>query len=339
MRAGRIPTAVAALLLACAAPAARAEPSLVIGPYKHAPLAFDAHTHLMQAAPADTTPAQPLAQALAPGAVVSWAFATGDCGNEHWGDGIVTERFAQANVAAFVQAKQRYIVSTGGQGQQFHCDSDEGMERFIARYASPQLVGFDFDIEAGQSDASINALVRQIARAQARHPGLRMSFTLPTFAASDGSGRSLNRIGQRVLAALRKHRVRDPYINLMVMNYGRAHASRCVLKATPEGQRCDMARSALRAAQNLHEGQRVPMNHIELTAMIGVNDVVENVFTLADAEQLGRAVREQGLGGLHWWSLDRDTPCPPAEAGVSPRCSGLAQPPQAYSRAFLQALP
>jgi hypothetical protein len=79
----------------------------------------------------------------------------------------------------------------------------------------------------------------------------------------------------------------------------------------------------------------VPLARIELTAMIGVNDVVENVFTLEDARWLGAAAREQGLAGLHWWSLDRDTPCgEPAPAGASATCSGLPQAPFAFAEAF-----
>lgn len=45
----------------------------------------------------------------------------------------------------------KYIISTGGEGNVFTCQSDVGMERFIRRYASSALVGFDFDIESTQT--------------------------------------------------------------------------------------------------------------------------------------------------------------------------------------------
>lgn len=335
MKAAPAPWVLAAALAAGSGACGAAPP--VSGPYKHAPQAIDAATHRM--ATAAEGAARPLPEALPPGRrAVTWAFAVGECGAERWGEGIETERFAQANVGAFVQAGVDYIVSTGGQGNQFTCATDEGMERFVARYDSPRLVGLDFDIEAGQSDASIDSLVRRIKAAQQRRPRLRISFTLPSFAASDGSRRSLNGIGERVLRAVRRHGLRDPHINLMVMDYGAARAGRCVLKPTPEGPRCDMGRSALQAALNLHQRYRVPLDRIELTAMIGVNDVVENVFTLEDAQWLGRAVREHGLAGLHWWSLDRDTPCAAPVPGASPTCSGLAQAPHAFAEAFAKGL-
>src|SRR5207249_4246567 len=97
-------------------------------------------------------------------------------------------------------------------------------------------------------------------------------------------------VGERVLKAIRRHALDEYTINLMVMDYGPAQPANCVVK---EGA-CDMAASAVQAALNLHRGHGVPLHRIELTPMIGVNDVVANVFTLADARTLTRWVREQG---------------------------------------------
>ena len=323
------------LALASALPlGACAAPAFVYGPYKHAPLAFDAASQALRSAAGDGN-AQPLPRMLPVGAgTVSWAFALGECGSERWGEGIDTARFATANVQAFVQAGIDYIVSTGGEGGLFTCGSDEGMERFIARYDSPRLVGIDLDIESTQTDDGIAALVQRVKAAQARHPRLRFSFTLPTFASSDGSQRSLNGLGERVLRAIRQHGLADYRINLMVMDYGEASAAACVV----DQGRCDMARSALQAAHNLQAKHGVPPAQIELTAMIGVNDVVSNVFTIDDARRLAAEVRRQGLGGLHFWSLDRDTPCSEPQAGASATCSGVAAPPLSFSRVFAQPL-
>lgn len=350
-------------LLACtlvgtpAAPAAQQAdaPGLVFGPYKHL------LTHIDPTNPTATTRATGTALRLAdtppttllPGAnSVTLAFASGECGQERWKardatvlhpDGSTTVNtvdldagaVAQANLDALRAAGYRYIISTGGEGNVFTCASDAGMEAFVARYEGPGLLGFDFDIESTQTPATIQALVARIKVAQVRRPALRWSFTLPTLAASDASRASLNTLGQQVLAAIREANLVAPVINLMVMDYGPASAAACVVKAG----RCDMGASAIQAARNLNAVHGVPMNRIALTPMLGVNDVVENVFTPEDATDLARFVRTEQLAGLHFWSLDRDTPCAQGATHVAPTCSSLnAHSPLAFSRAFSKGL-
>jgi len=116
------------------------------------------------------------------------------------------------------------------------------------------------------------------------------------------------------------------------MDYGEAIPRNWVVSAGV----CDMGRSAIQAARNMHVLYGLPMSRIELTPMIGVNDVVSNVFTLDDARLLAGFVRDHGLGGLHFWSLDRDAPCEPGVAAVSSVCSGLKSLPAfAFTNAFL----
>lgn len=300
-----------ALALVLALADAGAAPRFVAGAYKHTAMNRQA-SHAFAPAPSGTT---------------SWAFATGECGDEVWGDESA-EDIAAANVAAFDKAGRDYIVSTGGQGGVFTCASDAGMERFVARYQSAHLVGFDFDIEAGQTPAQVASLVARAAAIQARQPGLRLSFTVATHAASDGSGRSLNELGEAILAAARAGGLRDFALNLMVMDYGAPLARNCVVR----GRVCDMAASAIQAVRNVHARYGVPLAQIEVTAMIGVNDVPANDFTLRDARKLAVAVKKMGLAGLHFWSLDRDRPCPVPVRGASASCSGMADPAGAFGR-------
>lgn len=307
----RLRQAAAALLLPLGAACAAAPPPLLLGPYKDVSIGIDPRAPRIVAPAWDPAP-HPL----------SWAFATGECGQERWGS-FDTEAFARLNVEAARASGRRYIVSTGGEAGIFTCATDEGMARFVARYDSPQLVGFDFDIEGKQSAEQIDSLVQRLQALQQRRPALRLSFTLASFAASDGSGRSLNPLGERVLATIRRVGLKDAVLNLMVMNYGPANPAHCVVK---EG-RCDMAASALQAARNLQQKHGVPAGQIALTAMLGENDVQANVFTPADAETLLREARAMGLAGLHFWSMDRDQPCPAGSPRVSPLCHGLAQPP------------
>jgi chitinase len=272
---------------------------------------------------------------LPPGVTaLTLAFATGECGAETW-DGMDASVLAGGNLRAFERAGIDYIISTGGEAGAFTCASDEGMEAFIARYASSRLIGVDFDIERGQSAEILASLARRIRTAMVRHPELRFSFTLATWGGNDGGMASLNADGQRVMQAISDTGLTGYYVNLMVMDYGDAVPRNCVVSAGV----CDMGQSAIQAVRNLRARFGVPTSRIELTPMIGVNDVVANVFTLDDARILARFARDNGLGGVHFWALDRDAPCPPGVSGVSTVCSGLTGVPAfAFTGAFDTAL-
>lgn len=303
-------------LLAIAGCASAAEaPRFIYSPYKH----------LAQSAPYIVDGKR----VIAPGAL-TWAFASGECGAERWGEE-TAEQIATANVAAFNAAGVDYLVSTGGQGAVFTCATDEGMEAFIRRYESQRLIGFDFDIEEGQTPEQLDSLIRRIKAAQTKRPHLRYSFTVATHAASDGSGKSLNKQGETVLATLRRHDVRGFTLNLMVMDYGPGEPASCVVN---KAGHCDMGKSAIQAAQSVHRKYKVPYAQIELTPMIGVNDVISNVFTLDDARMLGKAVKSMKLAGLHFWSFDRDKPCAKPETGAVAVCSTTPSEPMAYHKAF-----
>jgi hypothetical protein len=250
---------------------------------------------------------------------LSLAFATGECGKEHWG-GLNAQALATANLLALQQANLSYTISTGGMSGVFTCDSQAGMDTFIQRYQSSHLLGFDFNIEANQTQEVIQNLVREVGSAMTRYPDLRFSFTLAALAAKDGAN-SLNQTGQWVMQALSSEGLKRHTINLMVMNYGRAEPGNCVVRV----DHCDMAASAIRAVNNLSRHYKLPLARIEVTPMIGINDVTSNVFTIADAQKLRVFARTYGLGGLHYWSLNRDAPCGQTSSSAQATCHGLAE--------------
>lgn len=311
--------------------------SVFFSPYKHVNMAVDpAHPVARSLLQGKPVPVLSLADATAasPMPAVSLAFASGECGQERWG-ALDPDQVAYANVPAMATQGLKYMISTGGEGNVFTCHSDAGMEKFINRYASPALLGVDFDIESTQTEANIRELVQRMKVAQAKWPHLRFSYTLATLAASDGTGASLNATGIAVMKALKDAGANGYFINLMVMDFGPAQTANCVVR----GGRCDMAASARQAVANVHAKFDVPLSQIEVTAMVGVNDVVENVFTLEDAHALAQFVRSSRLAGLHYWSLDRDKPCAGGATAVSPECSSLNQVPElAYLQSFSHGL-
>ena len=140
-----------AVMAGCASPPSRA-PAFIHGPYKDVTIAFDPQTKLLSTEVLGKR--QPVTEVLRRGATLSWGFANGECGVETLG-GLDAAAVAAANVPAFNRAGIGYIISTGGEAGVFTCASDAGMEAFIARYASPRLVGIDFDIEGKQTPAMI----------------------------------------------------------------------------------------------------------------------------------------------------------------------------------------
>jgi hypothetical protein len=278
------------------------------------------------------------------GKAITLAFATGECGSENWG-GVGGAQMASANVALLTQAGIRYILSTGGAAGSFTCGSDAGMAAFLDRWASPNLIGVDFDIEAGQSPQVIGDLIARISSAHASHPSLRFSLTLATLANNDGASTaaslgasapdSFNVYGDEVMASLKSvlgisgASSWPSYltIDLMTMDYGSPSPGVCVVS----GGACQMGQSALQAAYNLHDKWGVPYANLELTPMIGGNDVAGEQFTLADADAIAAFAIAHSLAGVHYWSYDRDTDCPAGSA--SPTCNSLGN---AGTRGFLK---
>jgi hypothetical protein len=300
--------------------------ALVFSPYKFAPVRMDMSAHLIRTriGGSDVSFASALKGTKA---AASLAFATGECGKENW-SGVDGARLANANVEALRGAGVDYILSTGGEGAQFTCATDAGFAAFINRWASPHLIGVDFDIEWRQTAGMIDALVQRVVTAQQAYPKLRFSFTLPTLAASVPGSEiaasrarqapdNFNQHGDRVMRAITAYGLKNYTINLMAMDYGVAGPNVCVIS----GGRCEMGQSAIQSAMNLHDHWGVPYSQIELTVMIGLNDVTDEQFRLADVDAVVAWAKANGLAGLHYWSYDRDCDC--ARAVASDTCNSL----------------
>ncbi|MDP5008262.1 MAG: glycosyl hydrolase [Glaciimonas sp.] len=266
---------------------------------------------------------------------ITWAFATGECGVESW-VGITRDQF-KANVAAFVNAGKTYIVSTGGAAGSFTCGTDAGFTNFLDQYYSANLIGVDFDIESGQTQAQIDSLITRVKNAQTnpKYANLRFSFTVAVLGGT--TGENLGAVGVKVINSIKAQGLSNYYMNLMVMDYGPATVNNCVLISGSSPAKCDMAASAIQAAKDLHTRHAVPYSKIELTPMIGGNDVIDETFTLADVTTMSNFVKTNGLAGVHFWSFDRDRDCPPGTASSTCNTYGAAGT-LGFTNAFISAL-
>jgi chitinase len=307
---------------------------LLFSPYKDVTINMNWNTYQMQSAVEGS--AIPL---VGSGSVVSnyvsnlpaitLAFATGSCGSETWG-GAPAATWAAENVPQLHAANLNYVISTGGEAGTFTCTSTSGMDSFVARYASSNLVGIDFDIEGGQSQSDIQNLVNSAVGAQSTYPNLQWSFTIATLGASDGSYGGVNSLGNEVVEAVLGSSLKNYVINLMTMDFGSASASVCVVVSGA----CEMAQSAIQAVKNLEHTYGIPASKIAVTPMIGLNDNTAETFTIADVDTLTSYVKSNGLAGLHFWSFDRDTPC--SDDYASPTCNSISSTtPLEYTKRFL----
>jgi chitinase len=192
-------------------------------------------------------------------------------------------------------------------------------EQVIKKY-QPQ--GLDFDIENGTANvANVMTALKQV---QNDYPKIKISFTLAVL--PEGLVDSGKELVKQAHAAGLKFSV-----NIMAMDYGPAYPN-------------DMGEYAIQAAKNLRDflKQLYPEKSdadlwqmIEVTPMIGVNDVNVEQFTLNNVDTLRQFAAQNNLSSLSMWSIARDNPC--ADKWASPTCSGnnLQTTPYEFSRRFL----
>lgn len=189
----------------------------------------------------------------------------------------------------------------------YHCDSEQLVDIFknvIKQYHAETL---DFDIENGT--ANIPRIMDALKILVQDNPDVHLSFTLPVMP------EGLTSVGEDIVRAA-KSKDLNFHVNIMAMDYGPVYAG-------------DMGEYAVSAATELHHFlERLYPNSkaeslwemVEVTPMIGVNDVHVEQFTLFNADRLKQFAQSKHLGGIAMWSLSRDKPC--ADIWASPICSG-----------------
>jgi hypothetical protein len=220
-------------------------------------------------------------------------------------------------------------VSFGGsQGEELArtCTNVNALQTAYARVLERyHAVAADFDLERAAL-ADLPAMARRaraIALLQARFGRrLAVSLSLPV------SAHGLSAEGLGAVRAMLAAGVHLSSVNLLAMDY------------SPAGARAGMASTGISAAEAVHRqlsalgGELSSWGALGLTAMVGVNDVSGEVLTLSDARALARFASQRGLRLTSIWSLARDEPCAGSPTAAQATCSGVAEPPYAFSRAF-----
>ncbi len=119
-------------------------------------------------------------------------------------------------------------------------------------------------------------------------------------------------------------------VNIMAMDYGAAFDDKTINGIVVEGVSRDMKNCAVSAAtatatflQTLYPEKTFGecLKQVQITPMIGVNDVTDEKFSLQNAEALTTWAKEHDVI-LSMWALPRDHPATPTDPLVSQKSSG-----------------
>ena len=189
-----------------------------------------------------------------------------------------------------------------------------------------KLTKVDFDVEGGAlpNTAANTRRAQAIAKLQAQHPNLDVSFTLPVMP------EGLTQDGVNLLSNAKSNGVEINTVNIMAMDYGPAYSGDM---GTYAEQAATATQAQVKSVLGLSDS--AAWKTVAVTPMIGVNDVSSEVFKVDDATQLVNFAKSKGLGWLSMWSATRDKQC---DGGSKPTadatCSSITQDKSAFAKAF-----
>ena len=260
------------------------------------------------------------------------AFVIGSGCTPIWGDTlpVSNDPAVTADITRAESEGAQPIVSFGGEAGIELAQSCPNLSQLVAAYQSVistlHVNHIDFDIEgAAIADTATNNLrFEAINQLEANNPGLLVSVTIPAFP----SGPDNN--GQAFLQQAAQDGTHLSVVNVMAMDY----------YGTWDNGGPNMGAYAVQAAQNtlaflqtVFPGATYSM--VGVTPMIGQNDDPAEVFTEANAQTLVSFAKQNHLGRLAFWSVDRDQPCTGGVGGLS-QCSEISQQPLGFTSIFDQ---
>lgn len=249
-------------------------------------------------------------------------------------DGAATSLDLDRRIARLRQAGGNVSVSFGGLANKELSTACTDDSKLKAAYSSVlkryDLDSIDLDME-GAALADAKALARQAKAISALQKekadgGKDLSVWLTLPVAPTG----LTAEGTDAVKQLLAGGVDLAGVNTMTMDYGQSRVQgQSMLQATIAAAEATHSQLGdIFKAANQDLGEQTLWRKIGLTPMIGQNDIVADVFTLADARGLHDFAADKGVGRMSMWSLNRDAECGPnypTLTVVSDACSGVAQ--------------
>lgn len=185
-------------------------------------------------------------------------------------------------------------------------------------------VGLDFDLEGKflNNKKALDKILNTLELLKNKNINLKITFTLPIM--PEGFSKQ-----EKYFIKKAKLKNINFNINILAMNYSdklNINMFKYTVKATLN------AFKFLKSIYSKKQESEI-WSLIEITPMIGVNDIKTEIFTLDDAKKLNNFAINKKIGGIHYWSLERDKPC--KKGKFSKNCSGI---PEQKNYEFIEIL-
>ncbi|GGP22417.1 carbohydrate-binding protein [Silvimonas iriomotensis] len=209
----------------------------------------------------------------------------------------------QSDLTAFQAAGGRVIISFGGADGTYLeavCTATQMANLIAGILQTTGVRAIDFDVEGAQLGKGNLNTVRNAAilQLQQRYPSLYVSLTLPV--AQNG----LESDGLAVVQSAALAGVNVSVVNLMTMDYCDSNCGISNMGKAATGS----ATAAYNQLKSVFPGKTSSelWGMIGITPMIGVNDDPSEVFSTNDASTVAGFARQNGIGLLSYWALQRD---------------------------------
>lgn len=218
-------------------------------------------------------------------------------------------------------------ISFGGANGQELAEVINDVDLLVEEYSRVidlySLTRMDFDIEGAAvgHTKSVDIRNQAIAKLNANYPDLQITYCLPVLP----TGLTIS--GELLVKNAKKNGATIYSWNGMSMDFGDSAAP------DPEGR---MGQYVIMSCENLRTqvlsaGYQNPM--IGTIPMIGVNDVLSEVFRISDAQKVYEFYKTTPwMASVCFWSVNRDRPG--NNSGANPADSGIKQNPYDFTKTF-----
>ncbi|KAI8831025.1 secreted sugar hydrolase, partial [Chytriomyces cf. hyalinus JEL632] len=235
----------------------------------------------------------------------SLGFVTAGPGNgpPQWNGNLVSSGYYKGQIAAIRAFGGDIRISFGGAANQelalAASDATTLANTYIQVLQTYSATYADFDIEGGAvaNRANVDLRNQALAKVQATLPSLKISYTLPV------STGGLTNDGIYLVQSAAKYNVKIDCLNIMAMDY----YENIPYKDSNGNSLMGQYAIASTKATYKQVASTCLCHSIGITPMIGVNDDVNEVFTLADAAQVAAfAASTSYVSMVSFWVVAAD---------------------------------